>query len=149
METLQASILIAIKLIRSSKKGADELTVYKFIKEELQSITNEEITDTLKTLCALVITENKSSNDKSYYFLMDNFNIADSQPHIPATMATPIIEKRASAEILSPTVEYEINSFVTSDVENNDSDSSETLGLIDSAYKNIKYKKVKKRYKKA
>ena len=148
METLQASILIAIKLIRSSKKRADKLTVCKFIKEELQSITNE-ITDTLKTLCALVVIENKSSNDKSYYFLMDNFNIADSQSHIPATMATPIIEKRASAEILSPTVEYEIDSFVTSDVENNDSDSSETLGLIDSAYKNIKNKKVKKDIKKA
>ena len=148
METLQASIVIAIKLIRSSKKRADKLTVCKFIKEELQSITNE-ITDTLKTLCALVVIENKSSNDKSYYFLMDNFNIANSQSHIPATMATPIIEKRASAEILSPTVEYEIDSFVTSDVENNDSDSSETLGLIDSAYKNIKYKKVKKDIKKA
>ena len=148
METLQASIVIAIKLIRSSKKRADKLTVCKFIKEELQSITNE-ITDTLKTLCALVVIENKSSNDKSYYLLMDNFNIADSQSHIPATMATPIIEKRASAEILSPTVEYEIDSFVTSDVENNDSDSSETLGLIDSAYKNIKYKKVKKDIKKA
>ena len=108
METLQASILIAIKLIRSSKKRADKLTVCKFIKEELQSITNEEITDTLKTLCALVVIENKSSNDKSYYFLMDNFNIADSQSHIPATMATPIIEKRASAEILSPTVNMKL-----------------------------------------
>ena len=56
-------------------------------------------------------------------------------------MATPIIEKSASSEILSPTVEDEIDSFVTSDVENNDNDSSETLDLIDSAYKNIQYKK--------
>ena len=140
---LQASILSAIKAIRSSKKRAYELTVYnKFIKKELQSITNEEITDTLKTLCEMRLIENKSSNDKSSYFLTDNSYIADSQPHIPTTMATPIIEKSASSEILSPTVEDEIDSFVTSDVENNDNDSSETLDLIDSAYKNIKYKKI-------
>ena len=56
-------------------------------------------------------------------------------------MATTIIGKSASSEILSPTVEDEIDSFVTSDVDNNDNDSSETLDLIDSAYKNIQYKK--------
>ena len=89
------------------------------------------------------LIKNKSSNDKSSYFLTDNSYIADSQPHIPTTMATPIIEKSASSEILSPTVEDEIDSFVTSDVDNNDNDSSETLDLIDSAYKNIKYKKIK------
>ena len=143
METLQASILIAIKTIRSSKIRADERTVYKFIKTELQSIINEEITDTLKTLCEMGLIGNKPSNDKSSYFLTDNSYIADSQPHIPTTMATPIIEKSAASEILSPTVEDEIDSFVTSDVENNDNDSSETLDLIDSAYKNIKYKKIK------
>ena len=53
METLQAFILSAIKAIRSSKKRADELTIHKFIKTELQSITNEEITDTFKTLCEM------------------------------------------------------------------------------------------------
>ena len=89
------------------------------------------------------LIENKPSNDKSSYILTDNSYIADSQPHIPTTMATPIIEKSASSEILSPTVEDEIDSFVTTDVENNDNDSSETLDLIDSAYKNIKYKKIK------
>ena len=97
----------------------------------------------MKTLCEMRLIKNKSSNDKSSYFLTDNSYIADSQPHIPTTMATPIIEKSASSEILSPTVEDEIDSFVTSDVENNDNDSSETLDLIDSAYKNIKYKKIK------
>ena len=64
METLQASILSAIKAIRSSKKRADELTVYKFIKRELQSITSEEITDTLK-ICEMKLIENKPSNNKS------------------------------------------------------------------------------------
>ena len=43
-------------------------------------------------------------------------------------MATPVI-----AEILSPTVEVEIDCFVTSDVTNNGNDCSETLDLIDSA----------------
>ena len=143
IETLQASILRAFKAMRSSKKRADELTVYKFIKRELQSITNEDINDTLRTLCDLGLIENKPSNGKSSYFLIDNFNIADSQPHFPTTIATPVIEKSASAEILSPTVENEIDSFGTSDVENNDNDSSETLDFIDSAYKNIKYKKIK------
>ena len=97
----------------------------------------------MKTLCEMGLIGNKPSNDKSSYFLTDNSYIADSQPHIPTTMATPIIEKSAASEILSPTVEDEIDSFVTSDVESNDNDSSETLDLIDSAYKNIKYKKIK------
>ena len=130
METLQASILSAIKATRSSKKRADELTVYKFVKREPQSISNEEITDTLRKLCEEI----------SSYFLIDNFSIVDCQPHIPTTMATPIIEKNLSAEILPHTVEDEIDSF---HVENNDIDSSETLDLIDSTYKNIKYKKIK------
>ena len=56
-------------------------------------------------------------------------------------MATTIIGKSASSEILPPTVQDEIDSFVTSDVDNNDNDSSETLDLIESAYKNIQYKK--------
>ena len=58
-------------------------------------------------------------------------------------IATPIIEKIASAEILSPNVEDEIDSFITSNVENNDNDSSEILDLIDSACKNIKHRQIK------
>ena len=92
METLQASILSEIKAIRLSKKRAEKLTVYKFIKRELQSITNEEITDTLKT-CEMRLIENKPSNDKSSFFRTDKSYIADSQPHIPTAMATPVIEK--------------------------------------------------------
>ena len=99
MEALQASIFSAIKAIRSSKKRADELTVYKFIKREFQSITNEETTE------------------KYSYLLIDNFNIVDSRPHIHTTMATPIIEKSASAKILPPAIENEIDSFITSDDE--------------------------------
>ena len=86
---------------------------------------------------------NKPSNNKSPYFLIDYINIADFQRQIPTIMATPIMEKSTSAEILSYTAEDEIDSFVTSDVENNDNDCTETLDLINSAYKNIKYKKIK------
>ena len=42
METQQASIITAIKAIRSSRKRVDKLAVCKFIKKELQSISNEE-----------------------------------------------------------------------------------------------------------
>ena len=72
MEILQVSILSTIKAIISSKKRVDEVTLYKLIKRELQSITNEDITDTLKTLCEMRLTENKPSNNKSSYFLTDN-----------------------------------------------------------------------------
>ena len=64
----------------------------------------------------------------SSYFLTDNFNLTDPQSHIPTTKATPIIEKSISAEIVPPAAVNKIDSFVTSDVENN----------IDSAYKKIK-----------
>ena len=50
METLQTSVANAIKAIRSSKKRADELTVYKFVKKELHSITNTDINNTVKIL---------------------------------------------------------------------------------------------------
>ena len=70
---------------------------------------------------------------QKFYFLADNFNIAYRQSHIPTTMATPIVGKIASAEILSPTIEDEIDLFVASDLENIDNDSSETLDLISSA----------------
>ena len=46
MEILQTSIISVIKAIRSSKKRADELSVYKFIRKGLQPITNEDINDT-------------------------------------------------------------------------------------------------------
>ena len=58
-------------------------------------------------------------------------------------MATPVIAKSASAELLLPAVEDEVKSFLTSDAENNENNCSETLDLIDSAYKNIEYKKLK------
>ena len=50
METRETSIVYAIKAIRSSKKHADELTVYKFFKKEIQLVTNSDISNTFKIL---------------------------------------------------------------------------------------------------
>ena len=82
--------------------------------------------------------ENKPSKDKSSYFLSDN-NITDSEPHIPTVAATPL----AGTNILSPSVEEQINSFVSRDNENDNNNSLETLEVIDNAYKYANYKKIK------
>ena len=58
METLQTSIVNAIKAIRSSKKRGNELTVYKFAKKELHLITNMDVNNTLKILSEMRRTEN-------------------------------------------------------------------------------------------
>ena len=50
IESLQACIVNTIKTIRSSKKRADKLTVYKFVKKELHSITNTDINNTLNKI---------------------------------------------------------------------------------------------------
>ena len=58
MESLQTSIVNAIKAIRSSKKRGNELTVYKFAKKELHLITNMDVNNTLKILSEMRRTEN-------------------------------------------------------------------------------------------
>ena len=70
METLQTSIVNAIKGIRSSKRRADELSVYKFVKRELHLITNTDINNTLKILIEMGRIENKPSKDKSSFSLV-------------------------------------------------------------------------------
>ena len=126
METLQTCIVNAIKAIRSSKKRADELTIYKFVKKELHSITNTDINNTLKKLVEMGRIENKPSKDKSSYFLSDN-NITDSVPHIPTIMANPLIETNSFNDKLSSSVEDQINPFVSSDTENDNNNSLEAL----------------------
>ena len=63
METLQASIVNAIKAKRSSKRRADELTKYAFVKKELCLITNTDRSNTLKILSRMGKMENKPSKD--------------------------------------------------------------------------------------
>ena len=57
-------------------------------------------------------------------------------------MATLLVETSSSTDILSPSFEDQINSFVSSDTEN-DNNSLETLEVVDNAYKHAKYKKIK------
>ena len=69
--------------------------------------------------------------------------ITDFEPHIPTIMATPLVETSSSTDILSPSIEDQINSFVSNDTENDNNNSLETLEVIDNAYKYAKYKKIK------
>ena len=141
METLQTSIVNAIKAIRSSKKRADELTVYKFVKKELHLITNTDVNNTLKILSEMGRIENKPSKDKSSYFLSDH-NITDSEPHIPTIMTTRLVETSSFADTLFSSIENQINSFVSSDTKNDNNNSLEIIEVIDNAYKYAKYMKI-------
>ena len=85
--------------------------------------------------------ENKPSKDKSSYFLSDNC-ITDSEPHISTIMATPLVETSSFTDILSPGVDDKSNSFVSSDTENDNNNSLETLEVIDNTYKYAKHKKI-------
>ena len=60
--------------------------------------------------------ENKPSKDKSYHFLIST-----------TINVTPLVETSSFTNILHPSVEDQINSFVSSDIENENNNSSETL----------------------
>ena len=117
METLQTYIANATKVIRSCEKHADELTVYKFVKKELNLITNTDVNNTLKILIEIGRIINKPSKDDSSYFLCKN-NITDSELHIPTIMATPLVETSSFTDIPSPSIEDQINSLVSNDIKN-------------------------------
>ena len=137
METLQTCIVDSIKAIRSSKKRVDQLTVYKFVKKELHSIINMVINYTLKKITEMGRIENKPSKDKISYFL------TDFEPHIPTIMTTPVVETSSLNDILFASFEDQIDSFVSSDTEDDNNNSLETLEVIDNVYKYAKYKKNK------
>ena len=48
-------------------------------------------------------------------------------------MATPLVETTSSTDILSPSIENQINTFVSSNTENGNSNLLETLEIIDNA----------------
>ena len=81
--------------------------------------------------------ENKPSKDKISYFL------TDFEPHIPTIMTTPVVETSSLNDILSASFEDQIDSFVSSDTEDDNNNSLETLEVIDNVYKYAKYKKIK------
>ena len=99
----------------------------------------------LKILIEMGRIENKPSKTKSSCFLSDN-NITDSEPHIPTIMATQLVETSSFNDILSASVKDQINSFVSSDIENDNNISLETLAVIGNAYKSAKYKKLRMSY---
>ena len=142
MEPLQTSIVNAIKAIRSSEKCADKFTMYKFVKKELHVITNMDVNNMLKTLGDMGRIEYKPLKGMSSYFLIDS-NIIDSERHISTIIATSLVETSSFTDILSPSVKDQINSFVSSDSENDNNNSLETLEVIDNAYEYVKYEKVK------
>ena len=111
-------------------------------KKELHLITNTDVNNTLKILSEMGRIENKSSKDKSSYFLSDN-DRTDSEHYISTIMATPLVETSSFTGILSLSVDNKCNSFVSSDTENDNNNSLETLEVIDNAYKYAKYKKIK------
>ena len=141
METLQTFIVNAIKSITSEKR-ANELTIYEFVKMEFDLITNTDISNTLIVLSEMGRVKNKQSKDENSYFHIDN-NIIDSQPLIQTIVATPLVETSSFNDILSISVEDQIDSFVSSAIENDNNNSLETPDLIDNAYKYIKYKQIK------
>ena len=141
METLQTFIVNAIKSITSEKR-ANELTIYEFVKMEFDLITNTDMSNTLIVLSEMGRVKNKQSKDENSYFHIDN-NIIDSQPLIQTIVATPLVETSSFNDILSISVEDQIDSFVSSAIENDNNNSLETPDLIDNAYKYIKYKQIK------
>ena len=141
METLQTFIVNAIKSITSEKR-ANELTIYEFVKMEFDLITNTDISNTLIVLSEMGRVKNKQSKDENSYFHIDN-NIIDSQPLIQTIVATLLVEASSFNDILSLSVEDQIDSFVSSAIENDNNNSLETPDLIDNAYKYIKYKQIK------
>lgn len=141
METLQTFIVNAIKSITSEKR-ANELTIYEFVKMEFDLITNTDMSNTLIVLSEMGRVKNKQSKDENSYFHIDN-NIIDSQPLIQTIVATPLVETSSFNDILSLSVEDQIDSFVSSPIENDNNNSLETPDLIDNAYKYIKYKQIK------
>ena len=58
-------------------------------------------------------------------------------------MATPLVETSSFTDVPSPSIEDQVNSFVSSDTENDNNNSLKTLEVIDNAYKYAKYKKIK------
>ena len=74
----------------------------------------------------------RTEKDKSSYFLSDN-NVIDSEPHIPTIIATPLVERSSFTDILSSSVEDQMNSFVSSDTENDNNNSLQTLEVINNA----------------
>ena len=132
MDTLKTSIIKAIKTLQSQKKRPDELTVLEFVKKDLQTtMTINDINVNSARLTEIGKIKNKPSNNKnSYYLIDDSTDIKDSQQPILTIINTPIVEKNVNLD-KSLNTEPDVTEF------------SDALDVIDDAYKNIKYQKIK------
>ena len=72
-------------------------------------------------------------------------NLSYSQSPTPEILAIPFIEENDLNPTHSPTVEDQVNSFVLSATEPQDTRFSNTFNIIDSTYKNVKYQKNQRR----
>ena len=107
-------------------------------------IINNDINENLARLTEIGKIKNKPSNNRNSYYLIDNStDIADSQPPILTITNTPIVEKNVNVDNSLNSVPDQIDSFISSDTEPDATEFSDTLDVIDNAYKNIKYQKIK------
>ena len=67
METLQTSIVKAVKTIRSSENVQMSSRYKKFVTKELHLITNTDVNNILKMLSEMGRIENKPSKDRSSF----------------------------------------------------------------------------------
>ena len=73
MDTLKTPIINAIKTLRTHKKSPDELTVLEFVKNDLQrTITINDINVNLTRLTEIGKIRNKPSNNRNFYYLIDD-----------------------------------------------------------------------------
>ena len=145
MDTLKTSIINAIKTQRSHKKRPDELTVLEFVKKDLQTtITYNDINENLVRLTEVGIIKNKPSNNRnSYYLIDDSTDITDSQPPIITITNKPIVGKNANLDNNLNSVPDQTDSFISSDTEPDAIEFSDTLDVLDSTFKKVKYQKIK------
>ena len=145
MDTLKTSIINAIKTLRLHKKRSDKLIVPEFIIKDLQTTsTVNDINVNLARLTEIGEIKNKpSNNENSYYLIEDSTDITDLQPSILTITNTPIVEKNVNPHNSLNSFPDQIDSFISSDTEPDATEFSDTLDVIDNAYKNIKYQKIK------
>lgn len=72
-----------------------------------------------------------SHQKQSSFSLMGN-NITDFQPYIPTVMAAPQVETSSFTGILYHIVEDQVGSFVSSNIENDNDNSTETLNVVNN-----------------
>ena len=109
-----------------------------------ESICFSTVNKNLARLTKIGKIKNNPSNNRHYYYLIDNStDITDSQPPILTITNTPIVEKNVNIDNSLNSIPDQIDSFISSGTEPDATEFSDTLNLFDNAYKNIKYQKIK------